>query len=222
MKNILLTSIVSILTATTLVAAPQAVVFDFGGVLTGEPNREAVVYFIQKSFNLSKEEFEKINQEKRLALKEGKTDEEFWLSYAKKKDVVLPADWGHSLKSVMKEAIGVNPQMVALVEELRGAQIPVALLSNIDERLSKLIRDFGLYESFNPCLLSCEIGVEKPDPKAYEVLLAKLDLPAKEVVFIDDRLENVEAAKKIGIDALLFESPQQLRKELLKRELLKS
>lgn len=220
MKKILFSMIASTMAVSTLTAVPQAIVFDFGGVLTGEPNREAVVHFIQESFGLSNEEFEKINQEKRLAVKQGKTDEEFWLSFAKKKSITLPANWNHSFKSAMRDAIGVNPYMYALVEELRAQQIPIALLSNIDERLSKIIRDFGLYEPFDPCLLSCEIGIEKPDPKAYELLLAKLDLPAKEILFIDDRPENVEAAKKIGIDALLFESPQQLRKELLKRELL--
>lgn len=208
------------MTATALIAAPQAIVFDFGGVLTGEPIREAVVHFIQDSLDLSDEEFEKFNQEKRLAVKEGKTYEEFWLGVAKRKGISLPVDWSHSFNSVMKNAIGVNPQMYALVEELREQQIPIALLSNIDEPLAKLIRDFGLYEPFYPCLLSCEIGIEKPDPKAYELLLAKLNLPAKEILFIDDLSENVEAAKKIGIDAILFESLQQLRKELLERELL--
>jgi HAD superfamily hydrolase (TIGR01509 family) len=153
-------------------------------------------------------------------VKQGKTDEEFWLGFAKEKGIALSVDWVDSLKAVMKEAIGVNSQMYALVEELRERQIPIALLSNIDERLSKLIREFGLYAPFNPCLLSCEIGVEKPDPKAYECLLTNLNLPAQEILFIDDRLENVEAARKMGIDALLFESLQQLRQELIKRQLL--
>lgn len=221
MKQILLALFVLIMNATTLAAVPRAIVFDFGGVLTLEPNREEVVHFIQKSFNLSDEEFETINQEKRLAVKQGMTDEEFWLSYAKKKNILLPADWSHSFKSVMKDAIGVNPQMYALVEELRESQIQIGLLSNIDERLSKLIRDFGLYKPFDPCLLSCEIGIEKPNPKAYEILITKLDLQAKDIVFIDDRPENTQAAKEIGIDALLFESLEQIRKELQKRGLLK-
>ena len=216
----MLAVILSTMSLTTFAAASQAVCFDFGGVLTGEPNREAVVHFIQKSFDLSNEEFEGINQEKRLAVKQGKTDEAFWLSYAEKRDIQLPADWSHSFRSVMQDAIGVNPQMYALVDELRDQQVPVALLSNIDERLSKLIRDFGLYEPFDPCLLSCEIGIEKPDSKAYDLLIKTMNLPASEIVFIDDRAENVEAAKKIGIDALLFRSPEQLREELLKRKLL--
>lgn len=48
-----------------------------------------------------------------------------------------------------------------------------------------------------------------------------MNLPASEIVFIDDKAENVEAAKKIGIDAIVFESSEQLRTELLQRKLLK-
>ncbi len=221
MKKTLFSLIASTLTATSLIAAPQAIVFDFGGVLTGEPNREAVITFIRQSFHFSAEEFEKVNQEKRLAVKQGKTDEEFWISYAKNKGIKLPANWSASFKSVMKDAIGVKPEMYVLVDQLKEQQIPVALLSNIDDRLSKLIRDFGLYEPFEPCLLSCEIGVENPDLKAYELLLKTLNLPAKDVVFIDDRPENVEAAKTLGLDAILFESEQQLRNELSTRGSLK-
>jgi HAD superfamily hydrolase (TIGR01509 family) len=110
--------------------------------------------------------------------------------------------------------------MYILVNQLKEQHISIALLSNIDERLSKLIRDFGLYEPFNPCLLSCEIDAEKPDLKAYELLLTQLNLPPKEVLFIDDRLENIESAKTMGFDAILFESEQQLRNELRKRGIL--
>jgi FMN phosphatase YigB (HAD superfamily) len=220
MKKMLFSLTASIMTATSLVAEPVAIVFDFGGVLTGEPNREAVVAFIQESFHFSKEEFEKINQEKRLAVKQGKTDEEFWISYAKNVGVELPSNWAVSFRSVMKDAIGVSREMYVLVDQLKEQKIPVALLSNIDERLSKLIRDFGLYEPFSPCLLSCEIGIEKPDLKAYEFLLNELRLPAEDVVFIDDRAENIEAAKAVGLDAILFESEQELRKELRKRGVL--
>ncbi len=215
MKNLVLL----LMTATSLFAAPQTIVFDFGGVMTGQSNREAIVDFLRASFQLSEEEFEKINTEKRQAVKRGKTDEQFWLEFAKRKDVHLPDTWTHDFKRVMKDAIGINPEMYTLVDQLKGKKISIALLSNIDERLSKLIREFGLYAPFEPCLLSCEIGVEKPDPKAYSILLDKLGLPAKDVVFIDDRPENVEQAKKYGLDAILFESPEQLRQELHQRNL---
>lgn len=220
MKKTLFSLIASTFTTAFLISAPQAIVFDFGGVMTGEPNREAVITFIRQSFHFSADEFEKVNQEKRLAVKQGKTDEEFWISYAKNKGIKLPNNWTTSFRSVMKDAIGINPEMYALVDQLKEQKIPVALLSNIDERLSKLIRDFGLYDPFNPCLLSCEIGIEKPDLKAYELLLTKLNLQAKEVIFVDDRPENIESAKTIGLDVILFESEQQLRNELSRRGVL--
>ncbi len=56
--------------------------------------------------------------------------------------------------------------------------------------------------------------MEKPDAKIYEYLLKEIKLPAQNVVFIDDRLENVDAAKQVGIDAILFASQKQLQKEL--------
>lgn len=217
MKKIVFSLILSVLTASSLIAVPQAIVFDFGGVLTGDQNREAVVRFISESFHFSSEEFEKANEEKRVCVKQGMTTEEFWLSHAKKKGISLPSDWTVSFKSAIKEAIGINPGMYALVDQLKEQKIPVALLSNIDEHLAKMIRSYGLYEPFSPCLLSCEIGIAKPDSGAYRFLLKELDLPAKEVVFVDDRPENIAAAKKLGIDAILFVSEAQLRKELKAR-----
>ncbi len=215
MKNIFLT----FLTATSLLTAQQTVVFDFGGVMTGQPNREAVVDFIRTSFQLSEEDFEKVNAEKRQAVKLGATDERFWVEFAKRKGVRLPATWSEDFRQVMKKAIGINPEMYELVDQLKEKKVPVAMLSNIDERLSRLIREFGFYAPFDPCLLSCEIGAEKPDPKAYSLLLDKLGLPAKDVIFIDDRAENVEQGKKQGLDAILFQSPEQLRQELQHRDL---
>ena len=103
------------LTTLSLFAAPQAVVFDFGGVMTGEPNKEAVVQFLRSTFALSEAEFEKINFEKREAVKVGKSDEEFWFQFAKENGITLPANWSVSFKSVMKEAIGINPEMYILV-----------------------------------------------------------------------------------------------------------
>lgn len=204
----------------SLSASPKAIVFDFGGVMTTEPKREDIVHFLQTSFHLSAEEFDLVNQEKRKAVKAGKSDVEFWLQYAQENNITLPKEWVCSFNQVMKDAIGINPQMYALVEELKAKNIRVALLSNIDERLAKLIRNLGLYEPFSPCLLSCEIGLEKPDFKAFEILLGQLNLPAREVLFIDDRPENIEAARELGMDAILFESCQHLKEELLKRDLL--
>jgi putative hydrolase of the HAD superfamily len=205
------------LMAACLSAAPQAVVFDYGGVLTGEPDRASIVEFLCDSFQLTDEEFETVNQRKREAIKAGKSDAEFWIQYGKDEGIALSPDWADRFHSVMKKAMGVNPKMYALVDQLKEREITVGLLSNIDERIGKLLRGYGYYEPFDPCLLSHEIGADKPNAEAYRILIERLDCQADEIVFIDDKRENVEAAQKEGIDAILFESHDQIVSELQKR-----
>ena len=198
-------------------SCPKAIVFDFGGVLNGSPDRESIVAFLCDTFDLSKEEFKKVNQEKRQAIKAGKTILEFWYEYAEKQNMTLPKNWMQQFQAVLKESINVNSDMYALIDHLKEKQLQVGLLSNIETRVAKLIHSFDLYQPFEPCLLSCEIGYDKPDPRAYEILLNKIDLPAEQIVFIDDRIENIEAAQKLGIDAILFTSHAQIEKELRAR-----
>lgn len=216
----LLTLIASMMTITSLFAAPQAVVFDWGNVI-GFNDRSVVVHFMCDSFHFSEAEFESANLEKRTAMKAGKSDIDFWLELAQKRGIQLPKDWAQKYSATLKESVGADPTMYVLIGQLKEGGIRVGILSNIDDRYTKLIRDFGFYEPFEPCLLSCEMGLEKPDPQAYELLIKTMNLPASEIVFIDDKVENVETAQKMGIDAFVFESPAQLRKELMKRDLLK-
>ena len=217
MKKIILCLVALIVASQGLLAAPKAVVFDFGGVMTGEPNRQAVIDFIQESLHLSSAEFEKASRDKRSAVALGKTDEEFWVEFAEKKGVLLPDDWSGSFNSVLKNAIGVNPEMDALVDQLKASKMTVGMLSNIDKRLAALIAEFGFYTPFEPCLLSCDIGFEKPDPKIYQVLIAEMKLAPEEIIFIDDKEENISAAQAVGIDGILFESTDQIRRELISR-----
>jgi FMN phosphatase YigB (HAD superfamily) len=180
MKKILLAFLTA---AASLSAAPQAVVFDWGDVIAFS-DRSIVVDFMCGTFKFSESDFEQANLEKRKAIKTGESDSDFWLRFAKEKGVRLPEDWPHTYTSVLKASVGADPKMYILIDELKSQQIRVGLLSNINDRYTKMIRDFGFYDSFNPCLLSCEMGLEKPDQKVYELLLKTMALPAKDVVFI--------------------------------------
>lgn len=204
----------------SLSAASQAVIFDWGNVLATPLDRTVVVNYICNSFNLSPGEFEEVNLQKRKAIQRGKTEYEFWIQFAKESEVVLPEDWPQSYREVLKASLGMDQAMYALVDELKGKQIPVGLLSNINDRYTKLIREFGLYEPFDPCILSYEVGLEKPDPQIYQLLLKAVPFAPADIIFIDDKLENVEAAKTHGIDAFVFESHDQVRAELKKRGIL--
>lgn len=77
----------------------------------------------------------------------------------------------------------------------------------------------GYYDLFHPVLLSCEIGVQKPNPEAFIILLNILQVMPSDVIFIDDRAQNVEAAKDLGIDSIQFFNANQLKDDLEKRSL---
>lgn len=198
-------------------AEPQAIVFDFGGVMTGKPNKDVVVHFLRETFHFTPLEFEKVNREKHKAIEEGKTDLQFWLEYADRKHIQLPSSWANSFYDVMRAAIGANPQMFQLVNELKQRGYQIVLLSNIDRRLGNLIKELGYYDCFDQCLLSYEIGYEKPDTRIYLYLLNKLVLEPADIVFIDDRKDNVDSANSVGIDAIHFTSCDQLKDEFEKR-----
>jgi epoxide hydrolase-like predicted phosphatase len=61
---------------------------------------------------------------------------------------------------------------------------------------------------------SSKIGYRKPDPNIYKYMLEKLACLPSEVVFIDDREKNVEAATNLGIKGIIFKDAVQLKKEL--------
>jgi len=67
---------------------------------------------------------------------------------------------------------------------------------------------------FENILVSGEENLKKPDPAIYKLTLERFNLQGETTLFIDDSLRNVEAAKRTGIRAVLFESPEQLRTDL--------
>jgi putative hydrolase of the HAD superfamily len=75
---------------------------------------------------------------------------------------------------------------------------------------------------FHPVLLSFEIGVKKPNLKSYQILLDQLKISPQQLLFIDNKEENVKAAKSLGIDAITFINAKQLAEELKKRGIILS
>ncbi len=60
----------------------------------------------------------------------------------------------------------------------------------------------------------------KPDREYFERALARFELNPVSCLFIDDRAENIEVARSLGIPAVKFASPEQLRQDLVARGLL--
>jgi putative hydrolase of the HAD superfamily len=86
---------------------------------------------------------------------------------------------------------------------LRARGIRLAVTSNFDPRLPRLLAEAGLAEHFAAVVYSAEIGVEKPHPAIFEELLGRLELPAAAVLHVgDSRRDDVEGAAAVGMRAL--------------------
>lgn len=104
---------------------------------------------------------------------------------------------------------------VALIEELAAAGQQLALLSNAPAEVAAAIRGLPLAGRFRQLFFSCDLGTAKPDPACYLDCLGRLGARPEEVIFLDDRPENVTAAAGLGVRAVQFAGPAQARAEVL-------
>jgi glucose-1-phosphatase len=106
------------------------------------------------------------------------------------------------------------PETCDLLRRLHK-RYPLYLLSDTNEiHFGYVRKTVSVVELFDECVVSYEVGVMKPDPGIYQEALRRSGLPAKACVFIDDRLGNIEGAKRVGMQAILFQSAEQCSAEL--------
>jgi 2-haloacid dehalogenase len=72
------------------------------------------------------------------------------------------------------------------------------------------IRKYDFLNHFEGIVVSGKERIKKPNPAIYELILTRYGLIAEECLFIDDNLRNIVAAKKMGVQGIRFENPDQL------------
>lgn len=115
----------------------------------------------------------------------------------------------------------VDLSLFDLLRSLRPAR-RTGLLTNswLREPLALFRERYGLAEDLvrdavEAAVSSAQVGVQKPDRRIFDTALARFNAAAEETVFVDDFLQNVEAARKLGMVSILFENPTQVRRDLL-------
>jgi FMN phosphatase YigB (HAD superfamily) len=109
--------------------------------------------------------------------------------------------------------------MDALAAEI-AARVPCALASTTDRiHHEKLGGELGCFSAFRAQAVSYQIGFVKPHPTFYREALELLGTSAPDTLFIDDKPENVDGARRAGMQALHFTGIDALREELARRGL---
>jgi 2-haloacid dehalogenase len=104
---------------------------------------------------------------------------------------------------------------VAVLADLKQRGVSCYALSNMEAETFPLrLRKFGFLRWFDGYVISGLEGMAKPDPRIYRLLLQRYELLAAQTLFIDDKADNVAAARGVGMEAIRFESPPLLRAQL--------
>ncbi len=125
------------------------------------------------------------------------------------------------IKGIIFDFIGVLyssgnfiEENISLLKDLKE-DYQLSILSNGSSNSLCLLEDRGVRDFFKVVIFSDEIGFEKPQTESYEMILSKMTLRPEEVIFIDDRSENIEGASLLGINTVYYKDPHQLREDLI-------
>jgi len=110
---------------------------------------------------------------------------------------------------------------VEILAELKTLGTHLYCLTNFSaETYPPTFERFEFLRWFRGVLVSGEVGVIKPDPRIFELLLERFAIDPKRAVYIDDVAANVDAARPFGIHTVRFTTPSALRAELAELGLL--
>ena len=102
-----------------------------------------------------------------------------------------------------------------------AARAPLWIVSNTNRAHFDFIAGrFGFLRFFQGWILSHEVGAAKPDPSIFRMALERAGVEAQDALYVDDVLQNVEAGRRLGIDAFQFLGLPAFRDELALRGLL--
>ncbi len=133
-----------------------------------------------------------------------------------------PAD-SPDLDAIWNDLLGrnikINFDVLKLAEQLRERYI-VGVLSNAIKDHVMLLQELKVYQGFDPVIVSCQAGMRKPDRAIYKLAAKKAGVWMRQCYFIDDLVENVEAAQAAGMKAHLFKDAATLRTDLFQKKIL--
>jgi putative hydrolase of the HAD superfamily len=189
----------------------DAVIFDYGGVLSYAPARQDLAAYARSS-GFDETSFFRLYTETRDYYGRSATGyPQHWHRAAEAAGMTVSET---AVKQFIEKESDLwtrpNPEVLALAREVKSAGTRIAILSNMTFDLLRLLQTkFNWLGEFDVQIWSCEHGCAKPDETIYRACLDALGCEPARALFFDDRSRNVKGARQVGMEAHLFESAKQ-------------
>ncbi|MGA2172812.1 MAG: HAD family phosphatase [Sedimentisphaerales bacterium] len=220
----------------------RAVIFDWGGVLIEDP-APALFKYCAKALSVSVKQYRIAFNICMNDFQTGRvTEQQFWQNMTNRLKVPMPeyfhrraqktgdgeqktednnpssvirrpssesSLWGEAFDAVYTP----RTELFTLAARLQQAGCKTAILSNTEKPAVELIRK-QKYNVFDVEVFSCLEGITKPDRKIYDLTLARLGTPAGRTLFIDDKQDFIDGAKRAGLQTVLFKNIDNFKKDI--------
>ena len=191
----------------------RAFFFDLGGVIV-RTEYQAPREHLAERLKMNYESLDKIVRESetsRQASLGAISTDEHWAAVTRKLRRPAP-----EAQAIRQEFFGGDVVDRLLLDFIRGLRprYKTGVISNAWPDMRDYIVENKFDDAFDSLVVSAEIGVIKPEPKIYQIALEQFQVQPNEAAFVDDTRVNVEAACKLGMHGILFQSQAQVLDEL--------
>ena len=193
----------------------KAIIFDLGGILVPEKG-EQIKEEISKFLKISKDELSNYLEIYSERLTRGEISLlSFYKSLIKKFNLNKTANQvlEKYLKLYIKSCAKRDEKIISLIQNLKK-NYKILALTNTEIEIAKYSKEIGLFDYFEKIYISTEMNLMKPQAEIYLKVLDDLGYSPNETLFIDDKPKYVNASKKVGMNAILFQNIDKLKKDL--------
>lgn len=191
----------------------KAVFFDLGGVIV-RTEYQAPRQHLAESLGMDYEDIDKIVFGSVSAARAsiGEIDEEeHWRNVMK--TLKLPASEYPRVREEFFAGDVIDREIVEFLRAIKP-KVKTGVISNAWSGLRNYILREKFDDAFHHMVISAEVGVAKPDARIYHIALEQLQVKAKEAIFVDDVLENIEACEKVGMKGVHFKDAKSAIKQV--------
>lgn len=194
---------------------PAGLILDYGNVLS-RPQDQRWFGAAAARVGASAETFRAAYWQHRHDYDAGLPASEYWqgvVAALRPGSGLAPLDLAWLIEHDIASWVAYDDAVWALAAEFHARGGRTAFLSNSGpEVMAKVRADRRIEAVFDAVVVSCEVGLSKPDPRIYRLCLDRLALEAGQVLFVDDRPDNIEGAARVGLRTLHFEGPDALER----------